>query len=71
MDMNERGDGLPPCGEQTVEMKTCPRCGRRFACGARMGRCWCAELPPLLEAPTDGEGCYCPDCLGMFIARQR
>lgn len=47
------------CGE-----RNCPRCGKRFVCGAEAGaaRCWCAELPPLPVDPSIA-GCLCPACL--------
>jgi len=48
--------------------KQCPRCAAEFVCGAESesGRCWCAELPPLM--PVTDEGCLCPKCLRKEIA---
>lgn len=53
-------------------METCARCGKTFGCGMKDGAstCWCAELPPALPVPVEGEGaCLCPDCLKAEIAR--
>jgi len=53
----------------------CPRCGKRFHCGANDSptSCWCAALPNVV--PLDGlrengqtyQGCLCPDCLQDII----
>ncbi len=52
--------------------ETCPACGDRFACGASLRGCWCAE-PKLTEAMRAElrarySGCLCPACLERFAA---
>ncbi|GHT80648.1 hypothetical protein AGMMS49960_06160 [Betaproteobacteria bacterium] len=69
--MHEHDASLPPLAEQAAELKTCPRCGAHFACGARTGQCWCATLPPLLAVPGMEAGCYCPRCLAQIVAQQQ
>ena len=50
------------------KLKRCLRCVAEFVCGAaaETGRCWCAELPPIM--PVTDEGCLCPKCLQKEIA---
>lgn len=47
-----------------TRIKTCPECGRPFAC--KMGGCWCDQFPPL--PPTPGADCLCPACLAKAIS---
>ena len=51
-------------------LKRCARCAAKFVCGAaaETGRCWCAELPPIM--PMTNEGCLCPKCLQEEIAQR-
>src|SRR5579863_1672439 len=46
-----------------MEAKTCPACGAQFECGAREGKCWCADLPHSAPYPADNSDCLCPNCL--------
>ena len=46
--------------------KICATCGKGFECGALSGRCWCAELPRVLEV-KDEKGCRCPECCRKMI----
>jgi len=50
------------------KIKRCARCSAEFVCGAdaESGRCWCAELPPIM--PMTDEGCLCQKCLRNEIA---
>lgn len=50
------------------QFKRCPRCAAEFFCGgdSDTGRCWCAELPPII--PVTDEGCLCPKCLRKEVA---
>jgi uncharacterized protein len=43
----------------------CARCGAAFECGAKIGKCWCAEENYRLAVPAanSGEDCLCPVCL--------
>jgi len=51
----------------------CPACGERFACGASLRGCWCAEIK-LTEAAraqlrSQYNGCLCRACLQRAAAR--
>jgi len=54
--------------QHAQKLKRCPRCASEFVCGpdSETGRCWCAELPPIM--PMTDEGCLCPKCLRKEIA---
>ena len=45
-------------------IKVCLKCGSSFTCSIL--NCWCAELPKVIEMPTEGD-CYCPKCLNELI----
>lgn len=53
----------------SIRMKTCPECGRSFACEA--GSCWCGHLPPLSLSSTAHTDCLCPNCLIKAIEAQQ
>ena len=70
-------------GAPAAPAAVCPRCGRRFACGAlrrrddgtAMAPCWCTALPPggPVAATPGGapwNGCLCADCLGAVRAAE-
>ena len=53
----------------------CPRCGRRFGCGAAGGqrKCWCMERPALPREPGDrekGGTCLCPECFERLLSER-
>ncbi len=47
--------------------ETCPACGQRFACGASLRGCWCAEVKLTHAARAElcarYSGCLCRPCL--------
>ena len=52
-------------------MSLCTRCGVEFGCAMADGGaapCWCTALPPAVKVPQEAVGCWCPACLGAFIA---
>ena len=67
MDVREIADEEKQRGAMQ-RLKRCLRCAAEFVCGAdsETGRCWCAELPPIM--PMTDEGCLCPRCLRKEIA---
>ncbi|MDR0378386.1 MAG: cysteine-rich CWC family protein [Candidatus Accumulibacter sp.] len=50
----------------------CPRCGRRFTCGAAGGqrKCWCMERPTLPRGPGDSGTCLCPECFDRLLSER-
>jgi len=50
-----------------VPNETCPACGQRFACGASLRGCWCAEIKlsdaARAELQRRYSGCLCRSCL--------
>lgn len=55
--------------------KTCPLCGKRFACAGGQPGCWCEAIvlrrETLDEIRAAADGCICPACLSGFAARER
>ena len=54
--------------------ETCPGCGQRFACGASLRGCWCAEIK-LTDAARAQlrarySGCLCRACLARAAEKQ-
>jgi len=52
--------------------ETCPACGERFACGASLRGCWCAEVKLTDAARAELRrrytGCLCRACLERVAA---
>jgi hypothetical protein len=69
MSVNEKSVMAGP-QDASSQGNNCARCGTSFSCGMQAGEasCWCSVLPPVLPLPSDGSGCYCPDCLNSMIA---
>jgi hypothetical protein len=53
--------------EKTEDKLTCESCGKEFACGANLGKCWCFEIDLdteiLAEFKEKFQNCLCQDCL--------
>ncbi|MDR2451086.1 MAG: cysteine-rich CWC family protein [Candidatus Accumulibacter sp.] len=49
----------------------CPRCGRRFSCGAIAGQreCWCM-IRPALPFESRGKDCLCPACFDRLLSER-
>ncbi|MDR0576367.1 MAG: cysteine-rich CWC family protein [Candidatus Accumulibacter sp.] len=59
-------------GETGNSGVVCPRCGRRFACGASEGRreCWCMKRPALPPGSGEGGQCFCPECFDRLLSER-
>jgi len=55
-------DAAPQLRHHRYVEKRCAQCGTAMTCQPE-GGCWCAELPPVVPMPTNGEGCLCRNCL--------
>ena len=53
--------------EKFSDKITCESCGKKFSCGANIGKCWCfdVEVKPetLAQLREDFKSCLCEDCL--------
>jgi len=58
--------------EAIAPNEACPTCGERFACGASLRGCWCAEVKLTDAVRADlrarYSGCLCRTCLERFAA---
>lgn len=53
---------VPPIKlEILTESKICPETGKVFECGAKSGKCWCTDIPPV-KLP-ESESCLSPTAL--------
>jgi len=54
----------------TCEQKSCPGCGKEFACGAQFADrpCWCDQFPHISPLSAD-QDCLCRVCLAVAIER--
>jgi Cysteine-rich CWC len=50
-----------------IKEKLCESCGKKFSCGANIGKCWCFEVELKTEAlkniAEEFGNCLCEDCL--------
>ena len=53
--------------EKISDKIICESCGKDFACGANVGKCWCFNVElkaeTLAELREDFKNCLCEDCL--------
>jgi len=53
--------------EKTEDKLICESCGKEFACGANVGKCWCFEIDlnteTLAEFKKSFQNCLCQECL--------
>lgn len=60
--------------EAIAPNETCAACGQRFACGASLRGCWCAEIKlsgaARAELQRRYSGCLCRPCLERWAEEQ-
>lgn len=60
---------------QKPETKTCEACGKDFACGANIEKCWCFEIDlraeTLAKLQDNFKSCLCKDCLTIYGKKEK